>query len=724
MTHIYFDNASSILYSNKLLNNIEEKEKEINYYSNPHSLNNSSQLTNTKIELIRTKVLKYINADPTIYTCVFTGGTTDSLKKIGEYFNWNINSNYIYTVDNHTSVIGIREYALNKGSNVTVIDFINNNIDELSILFRQESKLNNNNNNNNNNKEKINLFSMPAESNFSGKKYKKEYINLIKEKYGDTLFLYDTAKYASSNNLDISDNIIDFCVLSFYKIFGYPTGLGALIIKKDCIKHLNKNYFGGGTVSVLSTNNDYFISNNHFNSWMEDGSPNYLSIISLEQNLNSKINNDYISKLTYDFYNKIRNYKYSNGNNVFILYDIPLDYNYTKFCKNHGSIITFNILKENGDYFGYKEFEEICVLNNISVRTGCLCNTGACHKNLNINFDDLQSNLLRGHSCSQSIDIIDGKPTGVIRVSFGSMNTINEIDLFLEFININFIKYNFNQNTLNDNTINQNTLNDNTINQNTLNDNTINKNTISVSELNIYPIKSAQKQSVKSWTIEKNGLLYDRQWSIIDNDNKVIRLKKCPNLIYLYPFIDLYSKNLIISYKNNSITIDISINPTELIMQKQCNGYIYNDSINNWLSKHLEINCKLIRSLPDNNYQNVGELLLINESSMNELNNKFNYNYNSNIFRANIIIKGINEYSEDSIESIENNDNKFIFKMKCKRCNMINVDSDTGIIESSEPLLTLSKYRRDKGNIYFGILMNIEYSKEIKVNDIFKVNHQ
>ena len=688
MKHIYFDNASSLLYSNKLLNNLIQ---DTNCYSNPHSLSEFSQLTTSKIDAVRNNVLKYINADENIYTCIFTSGSTDSLKRIGEYFTWNNNTNYIYTVDNHTSVVGIREYALNKGSNVTVVDFDDNNeINELSIMFRPECK--------NNFGDKINLFAMPAESNFSGKIYSRDYFNLIKEKYGNTLFLYDTAKYISSNNLDLSDNLIDFCVISFYKIFGYPTGLGALIVKKDSIKYLNKSYFGGGTVNASSSEYDYVISNNLFHEWMEDGSPNYLSIISLENQLQTKVNSEYISKLTYYFYENIKDSKYSNGQNIFELYPNILNYTYKEFIKNHGSIITFNLLKENGEYFGYKEFEEICVLNKISVRTGCLCNTGACHKYLNISFSDMKKNFMSGHTCSNNKDIINGKPTGAIRVSFSTINTINEIDLFLEFININFIQLNTNEEITKLNTNEE----------------------ITITNLNIYPIKSCQKQIVQKWQISSVGLLYDREWSIIDSENKIIRLKKCPNLIYLIPYINLFEKTLIISYKNKSITIDINNTPKESINS----GYVYNDNINKWLSHCLQMTCKLIRSKPDVSFTNDGELLLINELSVLDLNNRTNMNYSIDIFRPNIVINGIKEYSEDTILSIENENSKFIFKNKCKRCNMINVDEITGNIDSSEPLLTLSKYRRTKGNIYFGIIMNIEYSTELKIGDTFKISRQ
>jgi molybdenum cofactor sulfurtransferase len=43
-------------------------------------------------------------------------------------------------------------------------------------------------------------------------------------------------------------------VFSFYKLFGVPTGVAALLIRKgqECL--LRKNYFGGGTIESLLIN--------------------------------------------------------------------------------------------------------------------------------------------------------------------------------------------------------------------------------------------------------------------------------------------------------------------------------------------------------------------------------------------------------------------------------------------------------------------------------------
>jgi selenocysteine lyase/cysteine desulfurase len=39
--------------------------------------------------------------------------------------------------------------------------------------------------------------------------------------------------------------------ISIYKIIGFPTGLGALVVKKAFLNMLQKPWFSGGTVDVV-----------------------------------------------------------------------------------------------------------------------------------------------------------------------------------------------------------------------------------------------------------------------------------------------------------------------------------------------------------------------------------------------------------------------------------------------------------------------------------------
>ena len=75
--------------------------------------------------------------------------------------------------------------------------------------------------------------------------------------------------------------------LSFYKIFGYPTGLGALLVRRDALPLLRKRYFGGGTVAVSVANTDYFRSQQrkHYRliSWLLYGTHSCMSCYCLER---------------------------------------------------------------------------------------------------------------------------------------------------------------------------------------------------------------------------------------------------------------------------------------------------------------------------------------------------------------------------------------------------------------------------------------------------------
>jgi hypothetical protein len=43
------------------------------------------------------------------------------------------------------------------------------------------------------------------------------------------------------------------------KIFGYPTGLGALLVRSDAVDILRKVFWGGGTVSLATSADDFHV---------------------------------------------------------------------------------------------------------------------------------------------------------------------------------------------------------------------------------------------------------------------------------------------------------------------------------------------------------------------------------------------------------------------------------------------------------------------------------
>lgn len=186
------------------------------------------------------RLLEWFNTNQDEYTLLFTSGATAALKLIAESFQYGTGI-YVYLCDNHTSVLGMREYA----KSIKCLD-----IDEASDLFannREHFMVDKSNN----------LFAYPAQSNFSGCKYPLDWIDKVHDGYlrkfsdGKWYCLLDAASYVSTNKLDLSQHKPDFVPISFYKIFGYPTGLGALLVKNTSTDVLNRSYFGGGTVNYI-----------------------------------------------------------------------------------------------------------------------------------------------------------------------------------------------------------------------------------------------------------------------------------------------------------------------------------------------------------------------------------------------------------------------------------------------------------------------------------------
>jgi molybdenum cofactor sulfurtransferase len=63
--------------------------------------------------------------------------------------------------------------------------------------------------------------------------------------------LLDAAALAPTSTFSLADHPIDAMGISFYKMFGFPTGVGALVVKKTFLTQLKRPWFAGGNVDVV-----------------------------------------------------------------------------------------------------------------------------------------------------------------------------------------------------------------------------------------------------------------------------------------------------------------------------------------------------------------------------------------------------------------------------------------------------------------------------------------
>ncbi|MEJ5240428.1 MAG: aminotransferase class V-fold PLP-dependent enzyme [Anaerolineales bacterium] len=236
--HIYLDYTGGGLYAESQVREHLRWLSE-NVFGNPHSTNPTSLAATEAIEETRSQILDFFHADPQEYEVIFTSNASGALKLVGESYPFEPGSRYLLTFDNHNSVNGIREFARARGAEVTYIPVA---LPEMGIpaafldleLERRPPG-------------KASLFAYPAQSNFSGARHSLEWVARAQALGWDVLL--DAAAFVPTSLLDLSQVHPDFVPISFYKIFGYPTSVGALIARKEALRKFRRPWFAGGTIN-------------------------------------------------------------------------------------------------------------------------------------------------------------------------------------------------------------------------------------------------------------------------------------------------------------------------------------------------------------------------------------------------------------------------------------------------------------------------------------------
>lgn len=413
---IYLDYTGAGLFS---LSQIKKHHELLsnNVFGNPHSSNPTSLAMTKLVEQTRRSILNFFKADPTEYECIFTNNASGSLKLVGESYPFSEDSHYLLTYDNHNSVNGIREFARAKGAKINYIPVLLPNLqldqEELACQLQQIEPGSNN------------LFAYPAQSNFSGVQHSLNWIEKAKS-YGWDVLL-DVAAFVPTNALNLSEIHPDFVSLSFYKMFGYPTGVGLLIARKEALKKLKRPWFAGGTITVASVKGDRFYLHQGAEGF-EDGTLNYLSLPAVEIGLNhiSSIGYDVIHKrvmiLTDWLLKKLSNIHHSNGKLLIHVYG-------PENCENRGGTIAMNFYDPDDHFIDQLKVEEKANQMGISLRTGCFCNPGDGEMALGLSADELTScfAIKTNFEYQDFRSCLAEKTTGAVRVSIGIVSNFNDV---------------------------------------------------------------------------------------------------------------------------------------------------------------------------------------------------------------------------------------------------------------------------------------------------------
>lgn len=195
--------------------------------------------------------------------------------------------------------------------------------------------------------------------------------------------------------------------------------------------------------------------------------------------------------------------------------------------------------------------------------------------------------------CGDSIDLIDGNPTGSVRISVGYMTRKEDIDAVISMIRTTYL----NSEILTGKRIPKKPFLK-----------ISRKSRITLKEICVFPVKSCGAFKVQShWPITQRGLKYDREWMIVTFNGVCMTQKNNTRLCLIKPYINEAKGELELNFPyETSISVPLVPNENErntltsLCQSKVCGDRIQGidcgDDVAGWLSTVLCIpDVRLIR---------------------------------------------------------------------------------------------------------------------------------
>jgi selenocysteine lyase/cysteine desulfurase len=246
--------------------------------------------------------------------------------------------------------------------------------------------------------------------------------------------LLDAAAYLPTNVLDLSRWHPDFVTISWYKVFGYPTGIGSLIVRREALARLRRPWFAGGTIGVASV-----VVQRHTlgadEIGFEDGTIDYLGLPAIEIGLRYVTSvgmptiHRRVQSLTRWLLGRLPTLRHADGAPVVRLYG-PTD------AVDRGGTIPFNVLDPAGNVVDFWKVEAAAAERRISLRTGCFCNPGASETARGLTAPEMEGVFALGRQPGYE-DLrllLPGRALGAVRASVGIASTERDVTRLIAFL--------------------------------------------------------------------------------------------------------------------------------------------------------------------------------------------------------------------------------------------------------------------------------------------------
>lgn len=384
-------------------------------FGNPHSEHGPSRASAAIIDAARQRVLHFFDIDASTHDVIFTANTSAAIKLVAESYPFTSLTPCLLSADNHNSMNGIREYARRAVARVRYLPLDGElRLQDPSTILAEEARGDGG------------LLAFPAQSNFSGVLHPLSLVAYAKSLGYDVLL--DAAAYVPAHALSLRKCPADFTALSFYKLFGYPTGLGALIARRDALARLRRPWFAGGTVAWASVHGDtHRLRPGH--DGFEDGTPSFLAIAALapgfallEEAGMARVT-AHVEHLTEMFLAELAALRHGNRARLATIYG-------PRGMGERGCAVAFNLRGRDGNLIPYWLIEASARRAGIALRGGCFCNPGASEAALGLDAARTAEclALLGDDFTPERFAACIGSPVGAVRVSAGLANDESDIE--------------------------------------------------------------------------------------------------------------------------------------------------------------------------------------------------------------------------------------------------------------------------------------------------------
>lgn len=395
--YINMDNAASTPAFKKVsefINNF------LPYYSSVHRGSGfKSQLSTILYDQAHEIVANFVGTNLSQNAVIFTKNATEAINKISYRFPFSDDSVVITTeMEHHSNDLPWRDKATTVHVRVTESGILD--LEDLDKKLRKYQ-------------DRVELVCVSGASNVTGIVQPIHFIAKMAHDFGAKI-LVDAAQLAPHRKIDMKPNEdpqhIDFLVLSAHKMYA-PFGTGALIGPKDIFLSSAPEYSGGGTVASVTLEDIRWAG---LPDREEAGSPNVIGALAMAKSMKelSRIDMNRISEhekelIEYAF----KRLKKIDG--------ITL---YGDECADRVGVISFNLAGIH-----HQQVADILSLKyGVGVRNGCFCAHPYVVQLLGLTKEQVSS--WREQSETDSKENLPG----LVRMSFGCYNTIDEVDYVCE----------------------------------------------------------------------------------------------------------------------------------------------------------------------------------------------------------------------------------------------------------------------------------------------------